>query len=149
MKLRPRPATAIAANAPNPSTRATRRSTHGRLTRHAASTHNSSTAIGQNQTIDGADACHSPPEIALDRPSTRIGIRHVPTNDAPGFSATVASACSRPSCQPYSCPPPTESHFGGVRDPSPAGGFNANRVWFRYHIAELWLTSTPEPENRK
>ena len=44
--------------------RATTSSSRARRTRHAASTHASSTTIGQNHTIDGLSACHSPPAIA-------------------------------------------------------------------------------------
>ena len=59
----------------------------------------SSTTIGQNQAIEGLGECHRPPWIELRWPPSRSGMLHLPAYVAPGESATVASAWSRPSCQ--------------------------------------------------
>ena len=72
--------------------------------------------IAQNQTIDGLSECQSPPVIAARRPSICSGMFQRPTNETPdaGASATVASACSLPSCHSYACPPATWCQLGGV-----------------------------------
>ena len=55
---------------------------------------------------------------------------HLPTYARPGANATVANACSRPSCQLYSCPPLTLDHRGVLAGPRFDGGTSAG-VWLR------------------
>jgi hypothetical protein len=55
---------------------------------------------------------------------------HRPTYDAPGVNATVASACSRPSCQLYAWPPLTLDQLGIVVGRRLDGGTSAG-VWFK------------------
>jgi hypothetical protein len=87
--------------------------------------------IGQNHTKDGSGAYHSDPARARACPSIRSGMLHLPTYRVPGAIATIANACSRPSCHSYEWPALICCQLGGVERVRVGGGVCAIGVWFR------------------
>jgi hypothetical protein len=110
----PSPATMNATIAANPTPCAIRKSSSRSCMRSLASTQTIATTIGQSQASEGSGAYRKPPTISPGDHRSAQGRFNGPRTWSPGHAA---SACSRPSCQPYEWPLDTCTQFGGVRGP--------------------------------